>query len=68
MKRILLLLTSCFLLFNFTQAQTINTTDATCFGTCTGSAILSGLSGSAAFFQWSNGDTAQGIGNLCAGV
>lgn len=68
MKKILLLMTICFSIFNFTQAQTINTTDATCFGTCTGSAILSGLSGSAAFFQWSNGDTAQGIGYLCADV
>ncbi len=68
MKKILLLLIICFSFINFTQAQTVNTTNVTCFGMCNGSAILSGLGGSAAFFEWSNGDTAQGTGNLCAGT
>ncbi len=67
MKRFLLLLTTCVTLINFTQAQTINTIDATCFGVCNGSALLT-PTGAAAFFQWSNGDTAQNPVNLCAGT
>lgn len=68
MKKILLLLTTCFTFFHFTQAQTVNTVDVTCFGMCNGSAILTPSGGSAAFFQWSNGDTAQNAFGLCAGT
>lgn len=67
MKRILLLLTICSSLFNFTHAQTVNTIDVHCFGACDGSAFLA-PTGAAAFFEWSNGDTAQNAFGLCAGT
>ena len=67
MKKILLLLTICFSFINFSQAQTVNTTDATCPGLCNGSAILT-PTGVAAFFQWSNGDTSQNAFGLCGGT
>ncbi|MCX6199950.1 MAG: T9SS type A sorting domain-containing protein [Bacteroidetes bacterium] len=67
MKRFLLLLTTCFIFLHSTQAQSINTIDALCFGQCDGAAFLT-PTGAAAFFQWSNGDTAQNPINLCAGT
>ncbi len=43
--------------------------DALCFGTCTGSATITGVSGGFAPFtyQWGNGDTGPLADSLCAG-
>lgn len=46
---------------------TLNTTNITCNGICDG-AITSSMTGGPYVYQWSNGNTASGISNVCAGT